>query len=84
MNAKKASMNLRRSGVCCKYDFRSADTVCETPEDVACEDVFEPAMLRVYVELVRAMSTENGSPSFARPRSRKKSSARDAFLFSRS
>lgn len=55
MNAKNASMNLRRSGVCCKYDFHSADTVCDTPEGVVCEDAFGPAIFaaRVDVELVK-------------------------------
>ena len=38
MNVKKASMNLRRSGVFCMYDVHSADSVCE--------DGLGPAMIR--------------------------------------
>lgn len=45
MNTKNASMNLRRSGVCCKYDFHNADTVCDTPEGAVFEEVFGPAIL---------------------------------------
>ena len=49
MNAWKASMNLRRSGVWSRYDFQSVDTATEVSddEDDGFEDDFGPAMLKV-------------------------------------
>jgi hypothetical protein len=38
MNAKKASMSLRRSGVCCMYDFQSVDTAIDVSEVVVVDD----------------------------------------------
>lgn len=49
MNVKKASINLRRSGVFSKYDFQSAETVLER---ALCGGAFGPAIC-VDVELVR-------------------------------
>jgi hypothetical protein len=48
MNAKKASMNLRRSGVWSIYDFHSAETATDVSDDADddFEDDFGPAMLK--------------------------------------